>query len=99
MNYPREIAVRVLTRVLSDQKPLDDSLAELGHALAPDARAWLQEVTSGTLRWKGRLDWILDSAALKKKPTGWLRKILLIGAYQLIAQERTHPGAVVSETV
>lgn len=69
-------------------------------ASSPQApRSWLQEVCSGSLRWKGRLDLAIDSVALKKKPTGWLRKVLLIAAYQLIVQERTQPGMVVSETV
>jgi 16S rRNA (cytosine967-C5)-methyltransferase len=41
----------------------------------------------------------LDSISLKKKPSGWLRKVLLLASYQLIVQERTSAGAVVSETV
>ena len=99
MNYPRDVAVRVLTRVLSDNEALDAALAAVSGELNPETAGWLQEVTSGTLRWKGRLDRIIDSIALKKKPSGWLRKVLLIGAYQLVVQERTSPGAVVSETV
>lgn len=98
--YPRDLAVRALTRVLSDHEPLDEALAALsGQVTQPQARAWLQEVCSGTLRWKGRLDQAIDSTALKKKPSGWLRKILLIAAYQLVVQERTSPAAVVNETV
>jgi 16S rRNA (cytosine967-C5)-methyltransferase len=98
-HYPRDIAVRVLTRVLSDRQPLDEALAAVTGEVSPAARAWLQEVCSGTLRWRGRLDMAIDSTALKKKPSGWLRKILLVAAYQLIVQERTAPAAVVNETV
>lgn len=99
-HVPRDIAVRVLTRVLSDRQPLDEALASFfGEVPSPAGRAWLQEVCSGTLRWKGRIDLILDSVALKKKPTGWLRKILSIAAYQLLIQERTPPAVVVMETV
>ncbi len=101
--YPRDIAIRVLTRVLSDKQPLDEALAqiqgELRSDIAVEARAWLQEVCSGTLRWKGRLDFIIDSNALKKKPSGWLRKALLVASYQLVVQERAQPSRVVSETV
>ncbi|HUP56581.1 MAG TPA: transcription antitermination factor NusB [Bdellovibrionota bacterium] len=101
--YPRDLAIRVLTRVLSDGEALDEAIerawAESSAGLAPSARGWLTEVCSGTLRWKGRLDSAIDSVALKKKPSGWLRKALLVAAYQLIAQERTQPGPVVSETV
>jgi 16S rRNA (cytosine967-C5)-methyltransferase len=95
--YPRDLAVRALTRVLSDREPLDEALSALQVTSAQ--RAWLQEVCAGTLRWKGRLDQAIDSTALKKKPSGWLRKILLIAAYQLVVQERTSPAAVVNETV
>ncbi len=99
--YPRDVAVRVLTRVLSEHEMLDEALESVVVEARIDssARAWLQDVSYGVLRWKGRLDFILDSIALKKKPTGWLRKVLLIGAYQLLAQERTNPARVVSETV
>jgi 16S rRNA (cytosine967-C5)-methyltransferase len=97
--YPRDLAVRVLTRVLSDHEPLDEALAALSGQITGAQRAWLQEVCSGTLRWKGRLDQAIDSTALKKKPSGWLRKILLVAAYQLVVQERTSPAAVVNETV
>jgi 16S rRNA (cytosine967-C5)-methyltransferase len=98
--YPRSQAIRLLTRVLSDHAPLDDAaFEEASRDLPPEARGWLQEICLGTLRWKGRLDLILDSIALKKKPSGWLRKALLVAAYQLVVQERTSPGAIVSETV
>ncbi len=97
--YPRELALRVLTRVLSEGQPLDEVLASVSGEVEPPARGWLQDVCSGTLRWKGRLDLAIDSTALKKKPTGWLRKVLLVTAYQLIVQERTAQGRVVSETV
>lgn len=93
--YPRGLAVRILTQVLSEGQALDEVLAK---ASSPSI-AWLQDVCSGTLRWKGRLDFILDSVALKKKPSGWLRKMLLVASYQLIVQDRVAAARVVSETV
>jgi 16S rRNA (cytosine967-C5)-methyltransferase len=96
--YPRELAVRVLTRVLSDREQLDTVLDELA-SNQEVPRAWLQEICAGSLRWRGRLDEAIDSASLKKKPSGWLRKALMLGVYQLLAQDRVNPGAVVSETV
>lgn len=98
-DYPRDVAVRVLTGVLSDRKSLDEAIEATSGAVSPSARNWIQEVCSGTLRWKGRLDFILDSLALKKKPSGWLRKILLVSSYQLVVQEKTPPALVISETV
>jgi 16S rRNA (cytosine967-C5)-methyltransferase len=97
--FPRDLAVRVLTRVLSDHEALDRALDQLGGEADPAARGWLQEVCAGTIRWKGRLDLAIDSTAMKKKPTGWLRKALLVAAYQLIVQDRVAAAAVVSETV
>ena len=99
MKYPRALAVRTLTRVLSDFQSLDEVLVAEAADLDPEAVAWLYEVCSGTLRWKGRLDWMLDSLASRKKPSGWLRKILLLSAYQLVVQDRAPAAQVVSETV
>lgn len=95
----RSAAVQVLTAVLSEGRALDEAMERVAARLPLKDRAWLLDVSAGTLRWKGRLDQALDSAALKKKPSGWLRKMLLVGAYQLIAQDRVSPAAVVSETV
>ncbi len=93
--YPRQLAVHVLTRVWNDKIFLEAAL----EGVSREARPWLQEVCSGTLRWQGRLELVLDSVSLKKKPTGWLRKILLLAIYQLIAQDRTKPAHVIFETV
>lgn len=98
---PRGLAVNVLTAVLSDGEPLDQVLERISQQakLEPQARAWLLDVCAGTLRWKGRLDLAIDATAIKKKPSGWLRKMMLIGAYQLVVSERVAPALVVSETV
>lgn len=94
--HPRDLAVRILTRVLSDNLTLDMAIDEVAPA---ESRAWLQDVCSGVLRWKGRLDLAIDTVSLKKKPSGWLRKMLLVTAYQLIAQDRAPAAQIVSETV
>jgi 16S rRNA (cytosine967-C5)-methyltransferase len=98
---PRGLAVQVLTAVLSDGASLDQSLERISiqHRLDAQSRAWLVDVTAGVLRWKSRLELAVDSTALKKKPSGWLRKMMLVGAYQLIVQERVAPAIAVSESV
>jgi 16S rRNA (cytosine967-C5)-methyltransferase len=90
-----------LARVLTHGQALDEVIEEVARLekLNSEQRGWLLEVCAGTLRWKGRLELLLDQLCAKKKPTGDLRRALLIGAYQLVAQERTSPGAVVNETV
>lgn len=99
MEFPRAQAVRALGRVLGDGRDLDEVLAGEAAALDPGARNWLHEITAGTLRWKGRLDLALGSLSEKKKPTGWLKRVLEVAAYQLIAQDQSPAPAVVSETV
>ena len=96
---PRELALRVLGRVLGENEALDEVLQQVSGEVEPSERGWLQDVCSGTLRWKGRLELALDSLALRKKPSGWLRRVLLLAAYQLVVQERTARGRVVNETV
>ncbi len=93
----RAIALRVLTHVLSEHENLDRALSR--EKFPDDDRAWLLDVCSGTLRWKARLDWIIDSISLKKKPTGGLRKALLVAAYQIIVQDKVPASLVVSEVV
>lgn len=95
---PRFLAVQVLTQVLSDKKPLDQVLDFLKYD-SPKDRAWIREVCTGVLRWKTRLDHAIDAHALKKKPTGRVRKFLWIAVYQLIVQEQSKPAGVVFETV
>ncbi len=94
----RNQAVQVLTRTLNDGLTIDQAIDQVMKD-GDSSRSWMQEISSGTLRWKGRLDFILNSVSLKKKPSGWLRKILLTSAYQLIAQDRINRAAVVNETV
>lgn len=98
---PRELAVRIIGRVLTDRVPLDETFAAMATeaGVTGTARGWLLDVCAGTLRWKGRLELAIDSLALKKKPTGWLRRMLLVASYQLVAQDRAQPAKVVDETV
>lgn len=95
----RLLAVRVITSVLKDREPLDEVLASLSSACSEQEFRWLYDVCSGTLRWKGRLDWILDGVSIRKKPSGWLRKVLLTAIYQLIAQDRASTNLILSDVL
>ena len=97
--FPRHLAVRILTQVLSQNRPLDEVLNEVSVDCPREVLPWLQEISSGTLRWKGRLDFIINSVATQKKPSGWLRKVLLLASYQILVQNRAHAGLIVSEAV
>jgi len=92
---PRQAALSTLTRVLSDGVFLDEALSQVDAS----QRGWVHEVVAGSLRWKGRLDWIIDQLAFKKKPTGAVRKVLLLATYQLLNQPQIEPAWIVSESV
>ena len=103
-NSPRRLAVEILNRMdeaAAYAEPLLDA-ALSGTALAnPHDRGLLTELVYGTLRMRGRLDWIIDqlyrgdAAALE---TG-VRNILRTGLYQLWHTDRIPPFAAVNEAV
>jgi 16S rRNA (cytosine967-C5)-methyltransferase len=99
----RSLAARVLAHVSTSKDSLEESVnrvltAASGKTFQDFDRAWIYEITSGVLRYRGRLDFIIDTYSLKKKPTGEIRRFLQIGVYQLLAQDVPPPLAV-SETV
>jgi 16S rRNA (cytosine967-C5)-methyltransferase len=101
---PREIALKILAQWQGGQSGTLDELLDpaLESARQPGNPAWwpgwLQEVCSGVVRWRGRLDGVIDDLALTKKPTGNIRRYLWIGIYQLLVMSAP-VGAVVDETV
>jgi hypothetical protein len=92
LTRPRARALEILTQVLVHRKSLEHEL-DLAFREHPEHKAWLQEIISGVLRWKGRLEYAVDSLALRKKPTGKLRRALLLGAYPLIVQKEVNAPA------
>jgi 16S rRNA (cytosine967-C5)-methyltransferase len=99
----RAIAARILAQALQSKDPLEESMTrvlglESARTFADFDRSWLYEVVSGVLRFRGRIDFIIDTYSLKKKPSGEIRRFLEIAVFQLLGQE-TPPALVVSETV
>jgi len=99
----RRLAFEVLTQV-EEQGAYASLLldARLDKArLSPEERALATELTYGVLRWQGRLDYLL--AAVADRP--WervdpaLRRLLRLGAYQLLFLTRVPVYAAVNETV
>ena len=101
---PRELAVEILNRI--DQKgahaePLLDAALSGTGIQNPHDRGLLTELVYGTLRMRGRLDWIVgrlyrgDDAALETP----VRNILRTGLYQLLFTDRIPPFASVNEAV
>jgi 16S rRNA (cytosine967-C5)-methyltransferase len=101
---PREIAVEILNRI--DQKgdyaePLLDAALSGEGIPNPHDRGLLTELVYGTLRMRGRMDWIIarlykgDAAALESP----VPNILRTGLYQLLFTDRIPHFAAVNEAV
>lgn len=99
----RRLALEVLTRVEEEAayaNLLLDAMLDRAR-LARQERALATELTYGVLRWQGRLDYLL--AAVADRP--WdqvdpaLRRLLRLGAYQLLFLTRVPDYAAVKETV
>jgi len=99
----RSIAVRVLERVERVQAYADIALH---HALAQTNlssldRALATELVYGTLRWRGRLDYLIDHALdrglAQLEPL--VVTILRVGAYQIVFSDRIPDSAAVDESV
>ena len=99
----RSLAAKTLAQVYNSNQSLEQSLFEeitrgSERTYADFDRAWVYEICSGVLRYRGRLDHIIDTYSLKKKPSGALRRYLQIAVYQLLVQD-VAPALVVSESV
>ena len=100
---PREAALKILhavdTRSAFSDRMLDGAHARSGQD--PRDQALMHELVKGTLRWRGRLDWVLDRLVhigLSQVPP-WIRNILRMGAYQILFLERVPAHAAVDESV
>ncbi|TMQ72016.1 MAG: 16S rRNA (cytosine(967)-C(5))-methyltransferase RsmB [Candidatus Eisenbacteria bacterium] len=100
---PREAALRILhdvdTRGMFSDRLLDGAHSRGGWD--PRDQALLHELVKGTLRWRGRIDSVLDSIVhigiLQVQP--WVRNVLRMGAYQVLFLDRIPPHAAVDESV
>ena len=100
---PREAALRILHAV-DTRSAFSDRLLDGAHARAgadPRDAALLHELVKGSLRWRGRLDWALDSRVHigLQAVQPWIRNVLRLGAYQILMLDRIPPHAAVDESV
>ncbi len=100
---PREAALRIL-HAADTRAAFSDRMLEGAHRRGgPDERdqALMHELVKGTLRWRGRLDWVLDRlvhVGLTQVPP-WIRNVMRMGAYQLLFLDRVPVHAAVDESV
>ena len=101
---PRAVCLDILNRVEeADRHPdqlLSDSLKRYRHLSLLD-RAFLTELMYGTLRWRGKLDWVIGqfSKTPFEKIESEIVNILRIGLYQILYLTRTPVSAAVNESV
>jgi 16S rRNA (cytosine967-C5)-methyltransferase len=99
----RLLAVRVMDRVQRVHAYSDLSLHHylVQSALSAADRALATELVYGTLRWRGRIDYVLDQVLdqpiAKLEPP--VASALRVGAYQLMFTDRIPASAAVDESV
>jgi 16S rRNA (cytosine967-C5)-methyltransferase len=100
---PRAICLDILNEVERAGRHLDtllDQSFKRYRHLTPLDRAFITELTYGTLRWRGRLDWRIrqfSKIPFDKIEPGILN-ILRIGLYQILFLTRTPSTAAVNES-
>lgn len=99
----REIALNVLYHV-DTRKAFADLLLSRdlrSGSLDPRDAALATELVNGTLRWRGRLDWVLGRyvRAGLDTLTPWILNLLRLGLYQILFLDRIPPHAAVDECV
>ena len=99
----RLVAIRVLERVERVGAYADIALHHAlahGGLTAPD-RALATELVYGTLRWRGRIDYVLSGLVDQPIPRleGAVRSCLRLGAYQILFSDRIPDSAAVDEAV
>lgn len=100
---PREAALRIL-HAADTRSAFSDRLLDGAHARGPaDPRdqALLHDLVKGTLRWRGRLDWVLDQRVHigLSQVHPWIKNVLRLGAYQILMLDRVPAHAAVDESV
>jgi 16S rRNA (cytosine967-C5)-methyltransferase len=100
----RMLAVKVLQHIDRSQAFADEILDRAFSAdpeLRPLDRAFVTELVMGVLRWRGRLDWILQQVLKtpQKKLNSQVHDILRLGVYQLFFMDRVPPSAAINESV
>ena len=101
---PRAICLEILNRQGDPDAHSDDLLTgffkRYRHLTSLD-RAFLMELTYGTLRWRGKLDWTIRqfSKTPFEKIEPEITNILRLGLYQILFLTRTPVSAAVNESV
>lgn len=97
----RGAAVRLLCEVEAGAR-LEPLLAALADELADGRdRRFAHQLTAGVLKWRDRLDWVIDRFASRPVAdlSAGVRQVLRLGAFQLLFLDRVPPRAAVHTAV
>jgi 16S rRNA (cytosine967-C5)-methyltransferase len=96
----RKAALEIM-RAMRSGELADRAFVRLVETVPPRDRAWLQELVYGTLRLRGRLDYILTPFVKRglSKLDADVLDILRLGAYQLLEMHSVPAYAAVSQAV
>lgn len=97
VDEPRLAAARLIERWLRTGA-FPNRLFEEEDRVPASGRAFVMEMVYGVVRWRRRLDWLLD-ACCRRSPDPSLRALLWVGAYQVLMLSEVEPYAAVNETV
>ncbi|MDP7239329.1 MAG: transcription antitermination factor NusB, partial [Candidatus Latescibacteria bacterium] len=97
----REVALRALYQFDTEGLFVRDALSDLFKQVAFDGRnrSLATELVYGTVRWRKRLDWVLDQLIRRGTDslTPWIRNILRMGVYQLMMMDQMPDAAATDE--
>jgi len=101
---PRLIALDVLVEVERKSLPLDLLMQrsfERHEALRQVDYAFITEAVYGTLRWRGRIDWIIGrvSRVSPERLERFILNLLRLGLYQILFMDKVPVSAAVNESV
>jgi len=101
-NNPRDIAYKILNRVFREGAYINLELKkELKKDFSQQDKALITEIVYGVVRWKNRIDYIIDKFSrlhVNKMKLGILN-ILRIGIYQILFLSKIPPFAACNESV
>jgi len=104
MKSPRHVALDILIRVETKNRHPDDLLTDAfrrHRSLTDRDRAFITELVYGTLRWRGKIDWVIArfSKVKNERMEKVIFHILRLGVYQLLFLTKIPHRATVNESV
>lgn len=104
MIQARHLALKVIYQVNEQEAyanlALDKALSEF-ELQDPRDKGLVTELVYGSIKYKGRLDWVIDQFAKPKtkKMAPWIRNIIRLGLYQLLFLDKVPVSAAINESV